>query len=259
VVLRGKCLASTPTGHTVEMTGCQLVEYTDSTGERMTEGKTIAVSDVQFAREFEDDEKAAIRKYRNQILEVDGVVLSTAPTELLLKGSFDSAAGKGKRIFCRMAGASQAKASKLSVGQSVKVKGRCEQSAGNGPVPLSWCEVVDAGHDPALTVSAAALTQAYAKDADAADAQYKNKELFVEGDFVAVHEDKSGFAPHPLIVLAGADERGAMTLHVEGSFPNSDHQALAGLKVGQKVTLKGECRGRVGNAVVLAYVRVIRK
>ncbi len=122
----------------------------------------------------------------------------------------------------------------------MKIKGKCQGDAMGLYVDLVQCELVEAGPDPALPVTAEQLARD-AADPPAAEKKYKGKMLSVEGTFVEVI--KKGAAVPDVIVLQGHEEKAAKPVRVHASFPGLWQRYIEGWKKGQKVTLKANWVG----------------
>jgi hypothetical protein len=145
----------------------------------------------------------------------------------------------------------------LTPGQKVKVKGRCK-GQGDGFIVQSAI-VTEVGPDPAVPVSATQLTQDYAKGAAAADKKFKGKTLIVEGVIADLGKTPdSGLGSQPIIFLLGFDEKSLKAARVEAVLRDTDPKPVAGLAKGQKVKVKGECVGKMGDNVALRFVKVVK-
>jgi hypothetical protein len=118
---------------------------------------------------------------------------------------------------------------------------------------LVWAgELAEVGPDPAMAVTASQLAQDYAKDAKAADQKYKGKYLIVEGTIAEVTANKPDALLRRNIILEGDKP-----LVIDASLPTADPRPVAKLAKGQKVKVKGECQGLMGDKVTLLYTKVI--
>lgn len=255
VKLKGKCAGHKDTFANVFLEDARLLSVKEPPPEPPVEGKGIAVTDVDLAKAYDNDDAAADKQYKEKVVEVDGTVLNATGRDVFLKGAFDSATFKGKQIMCRMAPPAREKAALLTVGQRVKIKGACLQGVG-GSV-LVWAgELAEVGPDPAVAVGAAQLAQEYARDPKAADQKYKGKQLLIEGTVAEVTAHKPDALLRRSIVLEG-DPKAEKPLPVEAVMPNADPRPVAKLAKGQKVKLKGECQGLTGDKVTLWFTKVI--
>lgn len=256
IKVRGQCLAHSDTRSAVCLLECTLLDVEARVSlPLLPSEKAISVGDAQLAMEYAADEMAADKKYGTRAVEIDGTVHSSGypATELYLLGTFDLKKMSGRQVYCQMAPAARAKAEVLTPGQKVKVRGRC-RSAGK-VVFIENAELTHVGVDPALPLTAAGLTEAYAKGEEAADKRYKNQQVSVEGVVAEVGKTTD---MQPIIFLQGFDGQAAKPLRVEAILPVSDTKPVAGLTKGQKIQVKGECVGKKGDNVLLWYVKVLR-
>jgi hypothetical protein len=199
---------------------------------------------LDLAKEYESDKDAAEKKYKDKIVEVDGVVFNS-PTARMDDAVVIIANYKAdpKKIIGRMVMASSTKEDrqkvlKLSKDQTVKLRGKVfGDFAGN--VSLAECMVVEAGPDPSIKVSAADLTKAYATDEKSATDKYNDKMVVVDGTFVEVRKGDIV----DTVILEGFDEKSDKPVRVSGGIPADQKQEFAALKKGDKVTIKGEQSG----------------
>lgn len=112
-------------------------------------------------------------------------------------------------------------------------------------VLLTACESQEAIQKTSVTgksvqyhVTAEELVSAYEENAIAADQKYKGKVIQVTGYINDFDEDIMG---DPYITLC-VDEYGWNC--VQCSFPDSERKALARLSKGQRVCVKGVCKGK---------------
>ncbi len=257
VKVRGKCLAFREMAAEVHLANCDLVEVQEAPPEPPLDAEAVAVNEEQLAKDAESDPEAAVKKYGGKTLLVEGTVLPAFSNELFLKGNFDSTTQKGVQIMTRMVPSAQEKAAGLTVGQTIKVKGRC---TGIGQtVILSGCELAEVGPDPAIAVSAADLAKAYAQDDAAADKKYQGKQVLVEGVVVEVRKLVAGPSSLPLVVLEGADEKAAVPFRVVIQFPTVDvKQPAWALKPGLTVKIKGACAGKKDGGVAVWSAKVVK-
>ncbi len=105
---------------------------------------------------------------------------------------------------------------------------------------------------PAIAVSATALDKEYDDNVVSADGKYKGKVLEVTGKVVRVAKEQFG----RLTVELDAAEGGSS---VDCEFQESSRDQLLGLVVGQTVTIRGMCRGKVADSVTLEKCTVVKK
>jgi hypothetical protein len=211
-------------------------------GGRLDTSAALAVTADQLAKDFQSDEKAAEGKYRDRWLVVDGVYKEAyernaggTPTRLAYFADYnDPSTRHTSLVGCEVGAAAYPAFDGLTPGQRIKVKARCTRG-GYSSVLLSDGELLEAGKDSALAVSAAQLAKEVAADGKAAAARYNDKWLLVEGTvWQANPKDR------PAITLEGADEKAAKPVRVVGLF-GGDREADPGkVKKGDRVRLKGK-------------------
>jgi hypothetical protein len=94
---------------------------------------------------------------------------------------------------------------------------------------------------PGITISAAELFKAYETNEAEADKLYQGKILIVTGTVGTVSTPESGMG-RPAVVLI--DDHDKPIVNCFG-FPADARDAIAKLKTGDKVTVKGKCMGRI--------------
>lgn len=95
----------------------------------------------------------------------------------------------------------------------------------------------------ALSVSPRQLMADYEANEVAADQQYKDKVLLVSGIVTNIGKDVMG---EIYVTLSAGDALGG----VQCSFSESHTQEAARLSKGQRVTIKGMCKGKVLNVLL---------
>lgn len=93
---------------------------------------------------------------------------------------------------------------------------------------------------PAYTVTAKSLFAEYKANEVAADAKYKGKVVIVSGVIQDIGKD---IADQAYIVIGGE----GFLDGVQCTFTESQNASVARLSKGQKVTVKGEVQGKMGN------------
>jgi len=197
---------------------------------------------VDIAKEFETD-KAAANKYKDKLVEIDGVVNFLTPrpsdTVVTLFGYKADPMKPNERFIMAVFDKPEVeKVLALAKGQKLKLRGKVQGDFA-GHVSVIECVVVEAGPDPTIKVSAADLTKAYATDEKDAEGKYKEKEVLVEG--VVVEIKKGGFGD--TLILEGFDEKSDKPVRVSAAVPGDNKAAFEALKKGDKVKIKGEQSG----------------
>ena len=215
----------------------------------------FSLTSEQIAKEFETDKDAALKKYKDKWVEVEGpmesvLVLFSGDVNIRLVGF---QANPNKFDFHSVRGippeAEREKLKGLTRGQKVKLKGKVERDLG-GFIDLVPCEILSIGPDPAVAVTADQLTEAYAKDAKDADAKYKDKWLLVEG---VVSELQAGKSGADSVILEGTGKKDGKPLRISAAYPADRKNDFAALKKGDKVKVKGECGGEFLGTISLSY------
>ena len=117
------------------------------------------------------------------------------------------------------------------------------------------CELVEAGPDPAVSISASHLTAEFGKDQAAAEKKYKGMPLLIDGAIARIsHKPGTG---ERSIFLQGNDTKASKPIQVRAEFHVDHEKSLGKLKVGQKVKIKGQFSGELNGAVFVSDVRLI--
>jgi hypothetical protein len=217
-------------------------------------GPPLAVAADLLARDFQADDRAAAKKYKDRWLVVEG----------LYKEAYQrDSGGEVSRLFyftdyndpftrhtcaikCTMDGQHWLAFDGLTPGQKVKVKARCT-GGGYQSVTLADGEVQEVGPDPAVPVAAIRLAAEFAADRNKARRDYNDRWLLVEGTV----QERTTKDP-PAIVLEGAGEKVAGTVCVVARFRFGRDTEPGRVKKGDKVKLKGKAALFLdeGNAVL---------
>src|SRR5574341_864678 len=94
---------------------------------------------------------------------------------------------------------------------------------------------------PGITISAEELFKAYQANEAEADKLYQGKIVIVTGTVGTVSTPEQGMG-RPAIVLVDAHDKPIVNCF---GFPSDARDAIAKLKTGDKVTVKGKCMGRI--------------
>lgn len=98
---------------------------------------------------------------------------------------------------------------------------------------------------PAIPITAAELIEAYRMEGPDGAGKYKGKTLAVTGTVARSGRDYLG----KLYVNLNSETNSVMEVHC--TYNEDQKDAMSALKVGQQVTLKGVCDGRLSTAVNL--------
>lgn len=215
--------------------------------------KPVVVDAATLIKDFRSNHEQVFEKYGGKRLEVEAVVYDEErpaapgkPLVLKLVQVDRPDSPLIEPIVCQIEPDSEdyGKAFLLSPGQKVTVQGRYEQAQPKGgsvtfAPHLFQCGLAAVGPDPAVAVTAAELTKAFATDPTAAAAKYKEKPVVVEGVVAQLEHiaDKDLKLDSYTVRLEGTGKDGKPA-RVEIFNATSD---VAGLKKGQTVKLKGKC------------------
>jgi len=100
---------------------------------------------------------------------------------------------------------------------------------------------------PGITISAEDLFRAYQANEADADKLYQGKIVILTGTVGTTSTPEAGMG-RPAVILV--DSRQQAIVNCFGFAP-SDREAIAKLRNGQKVTVKGKCMGKIADQPVL--------
>jgi hypothetical protein len=257
VKVRGKCK-----GHlgNVILDDCTLLEAGDAKPD-MGPKADLKVNADALAREYADDKAKADARYKGKVVEVEGalkrIVFHALGSPTVVAGEFEINPNQFKSIAVRAAfePKSVEAVAGLTTGQKFTFVGKCNGAAGD-TVDFLDCTFVKAGEDPAVKVSAAELTKAYAEDRQKADARFKDKQVAVEGVVVELKKDKLGVMS---VILEGFDEKAAKPARVTAAYPADQKERFQAVKKGDRIKIKGECAGDdFAGGVLINYSRLVK-
>jgi hypothetical protein len=185
----------------------------------------FTVTPAEWKAEFKKDPEAAKAKYKDKVVEMSGTVSSVRPDPYGEVGRVDlEVPNDAYGVECLLA--DKKPWTKVSPGSKVKVRGKLwDRFSG----VLNPCQIVEAGPNPAVTVSAQDLAKQFAADRTAARKKYHDKWAYVSGE-VAEKSDAE-------VTLKLKGEGGISVLC---SFPPPYKKSLEPVKVGSKVDLFGQ-------------------
>ncbi|WP_439620434.1 OB-fold protein [Gemmata sp.] len=214
----------------------------------------IVVPAADLDREYDANEFDADRKYRDKQVEITGRVKRVADdvtpgrVTLVLNGL------PATSVNCVFPLTEKPNLAVLEPGDEVVIRGRCKGKLKNS-VTLEDCRRVlndreqEARDAPPTIILADVLVSEYA-DVAAADRKYKGRALVVTGHL------------GPIIRRAGTatvslqDDDGNDLLKCEFAAEEAKH--LTRLKAGQRVTLRGRCRGKIDDTLTLTQCSVAK-
>lgn len=263
-----------PTTGTLQAWGCLILFWTlgcgsanrdqliEPDGDGTINEPPTQMSAERLGRDFADSRAAANARYRGRILDLDGLVdrvrwNALGKVSVILQGYSEPHGSMpvSKEINCQVLSRQEAQAIDLSRGQRVRLRGRCEGDSSDFFINLVNVELLDIGADPAVRTTAEELTRAYASDRSKADEVYLGRPLIVEGDFLELLKGDE----EPVALLAGFEEQLPRPLRIAATSTPNRKEGLAGLKKGERVTIKGECRGLRDGRVSLSFAIPVRK
>jgi hypothetical protein len=214
----------------------------------------VVLTGEQLAKEYLKDRTGALNKYRGKVLEITGV-MDAAPggdpakeTVLTLRGHPDPK-GRNAIILCSLPPADRDRFKEVTVGQSVKVRGRLEDSA-VFPFPnLIDGQVVDVGKPlpTAASLTAVQLMKEYHGDRPAAAQKYNGQRLEVSGTVAQVQCSLFGGAR---VLLEGYTTDSIKDIgELICEFPTAEEDRCTALSKGQAVKVQGRFDGQGGLAM----------
>jgi uncharacterized protein (TIGR03067 family) len=188
----------------------------------------LVVTPAQWRMDFKKDAKAAKAKYKGKTIEMFGVVDSARPDPF--GGPFGyislEVADDLEGVRCVLKDTKPWK--KVSPGSKVQVRGKSSELISGD---LNPCEIIEAGPNPGVVVSAADLAREYAADRREAEKKYDSKWAYIKGEVI---ERTSSKGCPVLLKLKGA---GDITVHC--CFGDLYKRGTESLKAGSQVDVYG--------------------
>lgn len=210
---------------------------------------------VALLKEFTANEDAALQKYAGKMIVVRGEVkdaeklVGDAGRMVHLYGPDREIRGESVRATFAPGGPSFDQTVGITKGRTAVIQGKFSRRSNYG-VDLVDCEIKQLGPDPAVTVTAEALSAAYQKDQDVAEKEYARKQVLLEGTIESVDAEAIPRA----VVLKGA--QGGPAVRVQ---PHADaHQIFPKLTAGSMIRVKGECRGKDGKTIAVWHAVLLK-
>lgn len=220
-------------------------------------GKAVTtISAVDLTKEYKNDAEAAQSTFGNHTLTVEGTVDDTNGKDPEGKPQLKLGGLENRHfVLCGLTPNSQAKVAQLTKGQKIKLTGRVIRGFGVAVI-MDGCEIVETTPTaPQAAIPATQLTQDASKDAEAVNKKYGGKEVVVEGTIAKI-DFKPGTGVRS-VYLAGHNEKAEEPVRVQGEFQVDHEGALAKLKVGQKVKIKGEFRRAGEEKIFIGRVALV--
>jgi hypothetical protein len=211
----------------------------------------IFITAADFDKAYAENAVKADTNYKGRHLEVTGkfirvsrVVFGIAVVEL--EGH------DGDTVNFHFNEGDQAPLAKLVPGDMVVIRGICQHE---GTISIINCIYVKTLQKPSLgppvVVSAVALAKAYEGNSVAADTKYKGKYLEITGPVLRVSQQPPG----RITVEIGDEDRFLLRC----DFAAKDNAQFEKVNVGDKVTIRGVCRGNAFGTVTLEDCTIPKK
>jgi hypothetical protein len=185
----------------------------------------LIITPVEWRAEFKKDSQAAKAKYKDKVIEMSGTVSSVRPDPYGLVGYVNlDVPDDLEGVRCVLVDKKPWK--KVSPGSKVKMRGK---SSDRFSGDLSPCEIVEAGPNPALTVSAQELTKQFAADRKEARKKYHENWAYVQGEVTEKVSKKIALTL-----------KGAADVSVVCYFPQPYKEQLDPIQSGSMVDLFGQ-------------------
>ncbi|MCE9566281.1 MAG: OB-fold putative lipoprotein [Planctomycetes bacterium] len=256
VTIRGNCKGKVQTWVTLER--CVLdVKKPDmkKPTEKTPDAGVIAITAEALEAEYDANVIAADAKHKGKLLELTGKVFRISRNKPG-KATVELESEMGQTIDCDFtAKDGQVQLAAVAIGDTLVIRGTC-QGKPDDIVTLGGCTLVKKLDKPAdgppVVVTLEALEKAYEGNVVAADAKYKGKFLEVMGPVLRVARNKPG----KITVVLGSDESATLVC----DFLAKDWQAqLAEVNVGDKLTIRGTCRGNGEGILLLENSKLVKK
>jgi tRNA_anti-like len=186
----------------------------------------FTLASKEFVAEFIKDQKAAQDKYKDKVVELTGKVVGFGANPdgvafLTLEGPDPL---KPDGAVCATTDSRPWK--KAVPGQKVKIKGKVDSSTQGAH--LRYCVVQSVSGEPAVRLTANALSREYATDIEAAKSKYRNKWIILSGEIEYIRDGGIVFKTPMHIPRIGA------------VFSPEDARRISSWKADDKVAVIGE-------------------
>jgi|GEM_PF-1425081 len=252
VTIRGKCRGKVRSFVTLET--CSIAKEPEKKPEPKA-GPPLPVTAETLESDYDRNVVSADAKYKGKVLEVTGKVMRIGRNQPG-KVTVEMESENGLPIeFDFNTKETQAPLSTISAGDMVVIRGTC-RGKDEGLVQLANCSFVKKvntpADGPALAVKVETLDNDYQDNVVSADTKYKGKLLEVTGVVARVVRNK----PDRLTVELGDDDRVMLVC----DFLKKDGQTqLAAIKKGDKVVIRGTCRGQGFGIPTLENCTLVKK
>jgi hypothetical protein len=190
----------------------------------------VASLDAQaYFEEYEKDQKAAIKKYQNKVVEIKGVVKSfdlkpggSSTPEGETEINLQIKSGTWSGIGCKTR--EKEPWSRVLPGQTIKIKGVSLLG-----IMMENCVITETDPTPPMTITAEALAKEAQTERAAAKKKYEHKWVILEGEVIERKEQPSGVR----LVLKGEGQ-----INVNANFTDKARaKQVEKVKVGDKIKL----------------------
>ncbi|HEY1188126.1 MAG TPA: MJ0042-type zinc finger domain-containing protein [Gemmata sp.] len=219
----------------------------------------LPITATELSQEYNNDAKAAAAKYEGKVLLVEGKLVNidynrNNELAVALKGVPKTGGGEMVVRVAVSKGEENKLLSSVTRGQTVKLRGKVGIYIGFGFVELTDGAFDSAGASLVPTVSAAALFNEYARDAEATDTKYKDKDITITSAYVERRVNDT-----TLMISPGPSKK-AGTARIKVVVPIDDNfkKQIANLKIGDRVTIKGEYISSYENTINIHGAWIVR-
>jgi hypothetical protein len=105
------------------------------------ETKSIIVTAKQLQEEFNDNEVAAMQKYKSKVLEVTGIVKDITESNIFLESHNDKIENMFFQICCEFPDTEKNNVAKLTKDKEITIVGLCDGESLFGDIQLNKCKV----------------------------------------------------------------------------------------------------------------------
>lgn len=186
----------------------------------------LTVTPAEWHAAFKKDPEAARARYKDKVVEMSGTVDGVGPDPYGEVGRLYLEVPNFQHVECMLA--DKKPWLKVSPGSKVKVRGKLWE---RGTGVLNPCEIVEAGPNPAVTISAPELARQFAADRKEARKKYHDQWAYVKGE--VAKKDAEKFQVQ--LTLKGAGD-----ITVRCIFGDAYKKGTEGVKVGSRVDIFGK-------------------
>ncbi len=252
VTIRGRCRGKVHSYVMLET--CALVSEEKKVGPKAPDEPPTETAAETLVSEYNGNVIAADTKYKGKVLDVTGKVSRIArnrPGKVTVE--FEGELGWPVNCDFNSKDA-QAQLAELTVGDSVVIRGSCQGKV-DEVITLGSCSVLKKADKPATGPATAVtldkISKDYEKNVVSADTKYKGKRLEVSGTVVRIAKNKPG----KITVQLGAEEH-----QMDCDFLAKNGQAqLAEVDAGDKVVIRGTCRGQEFGVLTLENCTLVKE